>query len=320
MRGGQGSTDAIRFVKVCDIPIQADGYSLVTTSAANDGSLLLLFIEPAGRNAVHEREEHGLGSLPRPRMRDRSRFRLLTLSPPGMITTIELPELDVTFPLVDVFPDGRILVVGSRCAWRGPNDYDLNGIVFDPGSGQVSRILLGDGINRVGIDRLGRIWVAYFDEGIFGNFGWGNPGPRPIGAAGLVCFAASGEKLWELADDSMADCYALNVCGSEAFIYLYTEFPICRIAADFKQTSWTTTLRGCHELAISEAQVLLSGQYEDPPDVGYVGTLQFGELRDVRKVRLQLPDGTPLPMRRLQGRGEHMYFFNEASVYRARLD
>ena len=38
------------------------------------------------------------------------------------------------------------------------------------------------------VDSLGRIWVSYADEGVYGNFGWGQPGPPPVGAAGLVCF------------------------------------------------------------------------------------------------------------------------------------
>lgn len=182
--------DAVYFSKLCDIPILGDGYSLVARSAANDGSLLFLY---AGAIVLQEPV----------------RFRLCVMSETGAARTIDLPELDVTFPHVDMFPDGKVLVAGARCSWRGDGDFDLNGIVFDPGTGHVSRILLGDGINSVQVDALGRIWVAYSDEGIFGNFGWGDPGPAPIGAAGLACFSERGEKIWDYpanAEHMISDC------------------------------------------------------------------------------------------------------------------
>src|SRR5262249_13826161 len=160
------------------------------------------------------------------RMNMAKRFRLTLLAPGSPARTIELPELDLTFPRIDLFPDGRILVVGPRSAWRGPNDFDLNGAIVNPAASKVSRILLGDGIEDVYVDALGRIWVSYFDEGVFGNFGWGgNRGPNPIGAAGLVCFSETGEKIWEYGgNDGIADCYALNVCDTEATIFFYSDF------------------------------------------------------------------------------------------------
>ncbi len=65
----------------------------------------------------------------------------------------------------------------------------------------------------------GTIWVGYGDEGIFGNFGWGGPGPAPIGARGIVQFSPSLDVVWEYprSDSSnlepIDDCYALNVVG-----------------------------------------------------------------------------------------------------------
>ncbi len=312
--------DSIRLQKIGDIPLPSDGYSLVTKSVASDGSLLFLSIEPTGTNAVTETYARGIGIFPKTRMKDAKRFRLSIARGGASLQTIELPELDVTFPLVNIFPNGKILIVSPRCSWRGDEDYDLNGVIFDPKTAQAARILLGDGINSAFADALGRIWVAYGDEGIFGNLGWGNPGPTPIGSAGLACFSESGEKVWEYpVDDRMADCYALNVSGSEATIYFYTDFPICRISTDFKPAYWTINLRGCHDFAISETKVLFSGQYGDPPDAAYLGRLEGGELIDTQQVRLLLPDGSGIPKGHLLGRGKHLYFFDTLSVHRASL-
>jgi hypothetical protein len=314
--------ETIRFQKIGDIPVASDGYALVASSVANDGSQLFLYVEPSGTSAVEETYKHGFGIFPRPRMNVSKRFRLIRATPAAS-HIIDLPELDVTFPMVDMFPNGKVLIVAPRCAWRGKDDYDLNGIFFAPSTGQSSRILLGDGISSVFIDSFARIWVAYTDEGIFGNFGWGHPGLAPVGAAGLVCFSEAGEKIWEYPNDAggmMADCYALNVSGSQAAIFFYSDFPICTISSEFKLAYWKTSLCGCHAFAISATQALFSGQYRDPPDAAYVGVLKAGELSDTRRVRLLLPDGSSVSNGKILGRGRHLYLFDAHHAYRASLE
>ncbi|QOZ29860.1 hypothetical protein XH93_22340 [Bradyrhizobium sp. CCBAU 51753] len=237
---------------------------------------------------------------------------------------IELPELDRTFPLVDVFPDGRILIAGPRCEWRGEGDFDLNGAIVHPTTGEVRRILLGDGISTMQVDDLRRIWIGYLDEGVFGNFGWGfRDGPTPIGAAGLVCFSDAGEKVWEFPENSsysISDCYALNVSGVDATALFYTEFPICRISSSFELTFRTTNLAGCHALAVSEAEVLFSGQYRDPPDVAYLGNLSPGRLSKIRRLRMLMPDGSARAGGQLLARGKSLYHFDGEKVCRLSLD
>ncbi|MCA6120391.1 hypothetical protein J6500_00510 [Bradyrhizobium sp. WSM 1704] len=243
---------------------------------------------------------------------------------PAASHTIELPELDLTFPEVDVFPDGRVLVAGPRCEWRSDSDFDLNGAVVQPATGQVARILLGDGISAVQIDDLGRIWVGYLDEGVFGNFGWGSGSrPTPVGAAGLVCFSDAGEKLWEFPNNhsySIADCYALNVSGTNAIAFFYTKFPICRIDRDFEVSFRTTNLAGCHTFAVSDTEALFSGQYGDPPDAAYLGRLSPGRLSDVRRLRMLMPDGSARSGGRLVARGKALYHFDAERVCRFSLD
>jgi hypothetical protein len=312
----------LQFQKISPIPDLSDDYAPIAKSVANDGSLLFLFVERAGESAVAETFQSGIGTFPKAKMAVPKRFCLIRLLS-GSTEITELPELDVTFPQVDIFPDGRILLVGPRCSWRGENDYDLNGIVFDPRSGRSTRILLGDGISSAQVDNLGRIWVSYIDEGIFGNFGWGHPGPAPIGLAGLVCFSDSGEKIWEyphLTHHAITDCYALNVSGSGAAIFFYTDFPVCRISSDFKLEYWKTKLSGCHQLAISEKKVLLSGQYRDAQDAAYLGTLDPDQFVGTEQVRLVMPDGSSMPKGRLMGRGNHLYFFAASDVYQVSLE
>jgi len=313
--------ESIQFQKICSIP-SLSGFSLVTTAVAEDQSLLFLFVEVSGSSSVVETFQHGVGIFPRAKMEVPKRFCLQRMSG-GSLRSIDLPLLDVTFPRVDTFPDGRILLASPRCSWRAQHDYDLNGIIFDPGTGRSRRMLLGDGIDSMQIDRLGRIWVSYIDEGIFGNFGWGTPGPPPVGSSGLACFSASGEKLWEFPGSTgydITDCYALNVSGSEAAIFFYTDFPICRISGDYRLSFWKTDLQGCHAFALSETEALFSGQYKEPPDLAHIGRLVAGELTETRRIRLLMPDGTSRPGGRLQGRGRHLYHFDAENVCCVSLD
>ena len=224
--------DLVRFRKIGRIPELSEDYSLIARSVANEGSLLFLFVERAAERAVAETFQLDIGT---PYKNGRSK---------ALLSHKGGSRLDrnnrATRTRCDVSPsrpDGRVLLVGARCSFRAEGDYDLNGIVIDPLSGRSTRMLLGDGIRGVQVDDLGRIWVSYFDEGIFGNFGWGDPGSAPVGLAGLVCFSDSGEKIWEYpyqTHDPISDCYALNVSGSQAAIFFYTDFPVCRISSDFK--------------------------------------------------------------------------------------
>jgi len=299
------------------------GFSLVRKAIANDGSVLFLFAEKSASKFLQETHQQGIGMSPRSQAEVPVRLCLLKMTSETS-SLIELPELDLTFPLVDVFPDGRILVAGPRCEWRGEDDFDRNAAVVQPDTRQVTRILLGDGIASAQVDSLGRIWVGYFDEGVFGNFGWGGrAGPMPIGSSGLACFSASGEKVWEFPENqayAISDCYALNVSGSDAAIFFYTGFPICKISRDHELAFWKTGLAGCHTFAMSETEVLFSGQYNDPPDAAYLGKFAPGGLATTRRMRLVMPDGSSRADGQLLARGKHLYHIDTEKVCCLSLD
>ncbi len=307
---------------LCAIPAAGDGYVRVAEAVAADRSLLFLFVEPDGAAAIMARTEQGIGIFPVPRMETPRRLRLLRAGADGVVASVELPALNLTFPMVDVFPDGRVLVAGPRCSWRSETDFDRNGAVIDPETGTVSRLLLGDGIEQVSIDTAGRIWVGYFDEGVFGNFGWSDPGPPPIGAAGLVCFSETGEKVWAYDQNrrQISDCYALNVHGGEAAAFTYTDFPVCMISGDFGRAWFETGLAGCKAFAISGHRVLFSGQYNDSAHIGYHGTLLAYRPGEFEQVTFRRPDGAAVIAGRIVGRGSRLYFFAGDAVYAADLD
>ena len=143
----------------------------------------------------------------------------------GRIETVELKNVPLIPTEVDLFSDGTLLIVQSRCLKdgtyieRNARRYNINGQL-------IEAFMLGDGINNVQIDETDTIWVSYFDEGVFGNFGW----DQPMGSAGVVAYTMNGHRLWGASDYGIIDCYALNVVSSkEVYFYYYDDFYIVQL-------------------------------------------------------------------------------------------
>jgi len=91
------------------------------------------------------------------------------------------------FPIVEWFPDGRWLVVNSDSEGEG------NVRIFMPDGSQAGCIELGDCINHIKIDAKNRIWVGWFDQGVFGNEKWRVSGHDiPPSAYGIASFDSYG--------------------------------------------------------------------------------------------------------------------------------
>ena len=308
---------------VAPLPETPQGFRLASASVSTAGNALFLFIGNDAADDVHGRDTHkGGATFARTHMPERKAFRLVTVGPGGV--TIDIPPLDVTFPLIDLFPDGRVLIAASRSEWRGPDDYDLNGIIFDPANGTVKRILLGDGIEDIGVDARGRIWASYFDEGVFGNFGWGSPGPPGPGRGGLVCFDQSGRVLWQFNTEDeapIADCYALNATPEAMWAFYYADFEIARVEADFSKTFWPSPgVSGAHAFAVGEKAFLFAAGYDEPRDTVHLVERKGERLGKSSTLKVSAPGGVSLDGSRVIGRGKYLHFLNERGWFRVAAD
>jgi hypothetical protein len=159
--------------------------------------------------------------------------------------------LEVGHPCFDRLPDGRWVIADARC----PRGHENARLLSRDGE-VLQRFCLGDGIAHLQCDDAGNVWVGYFDEGVFGNYGWGGPGgPKPIGAAGLVMFGPQGDVRWKhntreavARGYSIDDCGALNVQNGEVWCCFYGDhsrgeatYPLLRITGT-KETLWRTPL------------------------------------------------------------------------------
>lgn len=185
------------------------------------------------------------------------------------------------FPLVDRFPDGRYLIVSSRVLG------EESGRILAADGRQLSRIVLGDGIMHVKIDARARIWVGWFDEGVFGNEDWRTPGLEYAPSAyGLAAFDAEGTVLFVAShlppDQLIADCYALNVSGDSIWCHSYPGAVLTAFDGDGPFRSWPTDLPEGSALAIDRNRVLSAGGYGERVSRVCLGTIGSGSSEYLR--------------------------------------
>lgn len=185
--------------------------------------------------------------------------RIWTLAATGWMEGPTFP-LETPFPIVDRFADGRWLVVGARIL------DGANARVLGPDGCVIARFILGDGIEYVAIDQSNRIWVAWFDEGVFGNDGWRVPGKKsPPSSSVVACFADDGALLelpgWPSEAGSVADCYAMNVVGRGAWSCTYLDFPLVYRVPGEPVRWWKSGVDGPSAIAIDGSHALLAGGY-----------------------------------------------------------
>ncbi len=214
------------------------------------------------------------------------------------------------FPLVQPLPHGGFLVVGARAYWR-EGSPDLNAVLYAADGSVERRACLGDGIEHVQTAGGGSIWTGYFDEGVYGNYGWGAPdGPAPIGAPGIVRFSPTLDVEWTFPVEDLEpidDCYALNVAGEDAWACYYSSFDIVRIR-DGVVRSWGNEVEGARAIVVSDDSIALFGGYGKDRDRLVIGRLEDDDLEVTTTTRLTMPNGRPLPQDAVViGRGEELH-------------
>lgn len=295
------------------------GYRAVSTDVGANGDVIRMFAPEAIADSLFSTvRDIGGASFPKTHT-DETYSATVVIEGAAGGTERKLPLLALTFPMVQTFPDGELLVVAPRCQRFTDGTYEFNARTYDS-NGIVHEFCLGDGVQHVQIDRRGRIWVGYFDEGVFGNFGWGAlGGSEPMGAAGLVCYDRSGRAVWSFKPpeglDYIADCYALNVAADYVWACYYTGFPIVRIDSQGNVDAWQTDLRGPRKLAVSASSVLAFGGYGEKANDCVLLRLGRGHADIVADVALRLPDSVNLRKAQILGRGEILYVLADDALF-----
>jgi hypothetical protein len=270
----------------------------------------------ARRSPEQLTEERGIGIFPKSRLDSASDHMVVRWSR-GELRTLVFAGEQTVIGFVQPFPNG-VLMVGGRCRWR-PEGAEKNALAMDWSGNTLGRWTLGDGIQDLRVTPNGTIWASYFDEGVFGNYGWSNPGPTSIGGAGLVAFGSNGERCFEYdaaaaVTDTICDAYAMNVAADDdVWVYFYTEFPIVRIH-DRRYQVWTTDIRGAHALAVKGGRALLFGGYGGDGRARIVDLRSPGKAKLVGEHNVVDEHGNPIGSTLVRGVGDKLYVFSERSV------
>lgn len=232
---------------------------------------------------------------------------------------VPLRGLDVYGPLVQQFPDGRILLAGIIDRSTSPSAY-----VFSVAGERLRTLDIGYAFEHVYVERDDSIWVSYFDEGAEGKFG----------RSGLVRFDDEGNKQWGFNENRGAapgifDCYALNVGSDEIWLSAYTEFDLVRIRGDDIR-HWKHPIRGARAIAGDGDDVVFFGGYGDEGSSCRLAGCGMAQLEEVQEIVLRLPDGRLLadlespegdatPPYWVVGRDDALHVFAEDRWYRTRV-
>lgn len=293
----------------------AEGDVLISASIGPRGEMVALWSAPADEAALRSHTEHpGWASFPDPKSPRPVAVRITAHAPERNLVT-RINDLKLAHTFVQPLPGGRILLAGARSQWR-PEGADRNAIIYDSHGHALAEEILGDGIEHVLATAAGDIWVGYFDEGIFGNFGWGRPeGPDPVGACGLIRFSPDLRPAWCFPGErnpppvsSISDCYALNVADDEVWTCCYEDFSIVRIC-DGRLTVWRNAVRGARALAAAGTRAALFGGYAAERDRLTIGNLDGDCFIVTQKCRLTLPGGLEIPPgTSVFGRSDELHF------------
>ena len=304
-----------------------DGDVLVCTSVGPAGEAVAVWAAPDGLRAVTSTTV----SAARARFPDPAAARpvaaRITVHTPDLAAVTPIAGLALAHVTVQPMPGGRFLVAGARCRWRrdGP---DRNGVLYDADGQVVAEGVLGDGIGHVLATSGGQVWVGYFDEGIYGNYGWGQADTEePVGAYGIVRFSPGLEPVWHYPKytevgpwDAVSDCYALNVDDTGAWACYDSAFPVVRIRDDAVR-SWHNDIQGASALAVAGSRAALFGGYGPDHDRLALTELSAGRARPAGQYRVVLPGGQPLPAgTQVTGRGSRLHFLSGTSWYQLDMD
>ena len=208
------------------------------------------------------------------------------------------------------------------------DSMDYSTALCDADGQVVSESVLGDGIRHVLATSNGQVWIGYFDEGIYGNYGWGQANTdEPVGAAGIVRFSPRLAPAWHYPRytevgpwDAISDCYALNVDDMGAWACYDSDFPVVRIRDD-AVTGWHNDITGASALAVAGSRVALFGGYGPDHDRLALTELSADRAQPAGQYRVVLPGGEPLPAgTQVIGRGSRLHFLTGTRWYQLGMD
>jgi hypothetical protein len=211
------------------------------------------------RRAPDYRRENAAGvSLAKPCADEPNDFRIHYRAGGGWYF-VDLTPTSENYHFVQPLGDEAWLLVRGRAQ----SERDQNAHVYGAQGRWAHSFPLGDGIEDVQATRDSKIWVSFFDEGVFSHV--------ELGQTGLICVDKRGVKLHDFASvavttgAAISDCYALNVADNhDTWVCYYMDFPLVKLADGKLASFWPKIpVSGSHAFAVAEERILFAGSYKD---------------------------------------------------------
>ena len=255
------STDAatsLKFIPKVELSGLLQKRKIISANVAHDGTLVLLVVGEGDEEvAFPVLEQAEWATFPETKSNKAYKAWMLRVRN-GIEQEVEISTIKSAYPRVDVLPDGGFIVVSRRCKFADGKG-ELNACLYDADGSLQKELCFGDGIEDIATTADAKIWVSYFDEGVFGNYGWDDP----MGYAGLNCFDTEGKVIWQypLEDSphSIDDCYAMTLNRDEVWICFYSDFPIVQVDGNHQIKYWKNKVAGARCIAIDRELAMLYG-------------------------------------------------------------
>lgn len=177
----------------------------------------------------------------------------------------------------------NILLASARCQYKSEEDIEENGRIFDRNGKNIECFTIGDGIEDIKVHN-DAIWISYFDEGVYGNYGWS----KPIGRDGLICLdqnrSISYSYKAEHEHEFIDDCYSMTLdFEGNPWFYYYSEFCLC-----YKNRSglkyFKPNLSGSSNILVSDQYILMDKGYDNKAEFLLFSKNGFKELKSIEFV------------------------------------
>jgi hypothetical protein len=235
-----------------DVREDLQGYTIIDSSLGPKNEICIL--------AVQKIPELIDGMFPPVKTKEKIHYRVIIHSQDGK-RIINLNNQRWNYHFVQPIDESNILLVCARSHYYESGKFDLNAKVFDNYGNQIREFLLGDGIQNVYVTKENAIWTSYFDEGVYGNYGWENP----IGSNGLRAWDSNGNGKYQYPNSDkyfIDDCYALNVVADEeVWFYFYLDFCLARYYKG-QIEYFKPDIAGSDGFILYDNYVLFRGEYD----------------------------------------------------------
>lgn len=230
----------------------------------------------------------------------------------GQKTVLHLPEEMWNYHHVQPIDDDHVLLVCARSYYHDAQNIEENARVYDKNGHFIRSFCLGDGIEYVYVTKNQEIWTGYFDEGVFGNYGW----EVPVGRSGLVGWDASGHKIDSLEEDreySIFECLSLNSTVDGEIWFFFSIDSKIGVRKEGRTLYYSPEDIFFRTFAVNGEMIVA---HRGRGERTLFELQREGDVyKTVREIELMKPDGTPVEPQLVSNRESLLLFLDGDELY-----